>query len=125
MVQDRQSGKPLADIYREPPYNVNMTRECFSNPANLGKKEGQGGQGVEVGLLALEEAMKDGHFKVFNHLSEWFEEKRTYHRKDGQVVKERDDLMAATRYAFQSKRFAEKEIVGVRRRPAARRLTNW
>ncbi|TIU05596.1 MAG: terminase, partial [Mesorhizobium sp.] len=28
----------------------------------------------------------------------WFEEFRLYHRKDGQVVKLRDDLMAATRY---------------------------
>ena len=34
---------------------------------------------------------------VFDALP-WFEEFRLYHRKDGQVVKLRDDLMAATRY---------------------------
>jgi hypothetical protein len=29
-----------------------------------------------------------------------------YHRKGGKVVPFRDDLMSATRYAFQSQRFA-------------------
>ena len=29
-----------------------------------------------------------------------------YHRKDNKVVPIRDDLMSATRYAFQSQRFA-------------------
>ena len=29
-----------------------------------------------------------------------------YHRKGGKVVPLRDDLMSATRYAFQSQRFA-------------------
>ena len=125
MVQDKQSGKPLADIYREPPYSVNMLPLCFSNPATPGKKEGQGGQGVEVGLLALDEAMAQGKFKVFSHLSDWFEEKRMYHRQDGQVIKERDDLMAATRYAFQSQRFAEREVIRRQRRPQSRGMTNW
>jgi len=125
MVQDKQSGKPLADIYRDPPYNVNMLAQCFTNPPTPGKKEGQGGQGVEVGLLALDEAMAQGHLKVFNHLSDWFEEKRMYHRKDGQVVKERDDLMAATRYGYQSQRFAEREVIRRPRRKAARGMTNW
>ena len=42
--------------------------------------------------------MQTGRFKVFKHLNDWFEEFRLYHRKDGKVVKEYDDLMAATRY---------------------------
>ncbi len=32
-----------------------------------------------------------------------------YHRKDGKVVKERDDLMAATRYGMMMIRYAETE----------------
>ena len=43
--------------------------------------------------------METGCFKVFKELNDWFEEFRLYHRKDGKVVKEGDDLMAATRYA--------------------------
>ena len=43
---------------------------------------------------------------MFSNLSDWFEEFRMYHRKDYKVVPIRDDLMSATRYAFQSQRFA-------------------
>jgi hypothetical protein len=44
---------------------------------------------------------------VFRHLHDWWEEFRLYHRKDGRVVKEHDDLMAASRYALMSLRFAK------------------
>jgi Terminase RNaseH-like domain len=44
--------------------------------------------------------MQSGRFKVFKHLNDWWEEFSLYHRKDGKVVKEGDDLMAATRYAI-------------------------
>jgi len=40
-------------------------------------------------------------------LNEWFEEFRLYHRKDGRVHKEGDDLMSATRYAVMMLRYAE------------------
>ena len=53
--------------------------------------------------------MHTGRFKVFGHLLDWFEEFRLYHRKDGKVVKEGDDLLAATRYAVMSLRFARTE----------------
>jgi Terminase RNaseH-like domain len=46
--------------------------------------------------------MQSGRFKVFKHLNDWWEEFSLYHRKDGKVVKEGDDLMAATRYAIMS-----------------------
>jgi hypothetical protein len=51
--------------------------------------------------------MESGRFKVFKHLSDWFEEFRLYHRKDGKVFKENDDLMSATRYAVMMLRYAE------------------
>ena len=43
---------------------------------------------------------------MFNHLSEWFEEKRMLHRKDGKIVPERDDIESATRYAVMMLRCA-------------------
>jgi Terminase RNaseH-like domain len=46
-------------------------------------------------------------FKVYNTLNDWFEEFRLYHRKDGKVFKEHDDLMAATRYAVMMLRYAQ------------------
>ena len=39
--------------------------------------------------------METSKFKVFNTRLDWFEEFRLFHRKDGKVVKEGDDLLAA------------------------------
>lgn len=61
---------------------------------------------VEAGLMDMLDRMTTGRFKVFRHLNDWFDEFDLYHRKDGKVVKERDDLMSATRYAVMSLRFA-------------------
>lgn len=58
---------------------------------------GDGGFGLEAGIMAMLDRMKTGRLKVFAHLAEWFEEFRLYHRKDGLIVKERDDLISATR----------------------------
>jgi hypothetical protein len=50
--------------------------------------------------------MEAGRFKVFDHLLDWWEEFRLYHRRDGKVYKERDDIMSATRYAIMMLRYA-------------------
>ncbi len=57
-----------------------------------------GSVSVEAGLMDMLTRMQTGRFKVFKHLNDWWDEFRLYHRKDGKVVKEYDDLMAATRY---------------------------
>jgi hypothetical protein len=68
---------------------------------------------VEAGIMKMLGMMEGGRFKVFKHLNDWFEEFRLYHRKDGKVVKdgmvvkEGDDLMAATRYAVMMLRYAQ------------------
>src|SRR5262249_9498310 len=67
---------------------------------------GQKSVSVEAGLMDMLQRMESERFKVLNHLSDWFEEFRLYHRKDGKVVKEGDDLMCATRYAVMMLRFA-------------------
>ena len=65
-----------------------------------------GGYGVEAGVQEMLQAMQTGRFKVFKHLQDWWNEFHAYHRKDGQIVKEVDDLMAATRIAWMDRRFA-------------------
>lgn len=74
-----------------------------------------GSVSVEAGLMDMLDRMQSGRFKVFAHLEDWFAEFRTYHRKDGLVVKENDDLMSATRYAMMMLRFAATEP---KRRPS-------
>jgi hypothetical protein len=66
----------------------------------------EGSVSVEAGLMMMLDRMKSGRFKVLRHLNDWWEEFRLYHRKDGRVVKEGDDLMAATRYALMMLRYA-------------------
>jgi hypothetical protein len=52
--------------------------------------------------------MRTGRWFVVEHLTEWFEEFRVLHRKDGLIVKERDDLMSASRYLEMMLGFARK-----------------
>jgi hypothetical protein len=61
---------------------------------------------VEAGLTMMLTMMQTGKFKVLKHLHDWFEEFRLYHRRDGKVVKEGDDLMSATRYGIMMLRYA-------------------
>jgi len=65
-----------------------------------------GSVSVEAGLMDMLDRMETGRFRVFADLHDWFEEFRLYHRKDGKVVKERDDLMSATRYGLMMLRYA-------------------
>jgi hypothetical protein len=55
--------------------------------------------------------------EVFKHHNDWWEEFRLYHRKDGKVVKEGDDLMCATRYALMMIRHASTTKSGRAPRP--------
>ena len=99
---DPKSSNTYADLYRQE--GVNMWYESFTNPPRAGQKKGD--IGVDAGLDEIFERMSTGRFKVFNHLTDWFEEFRMYHRKDGKVVPLKDDLMSATRYATMSLRHA-------------------
>jgi len=64
------------------------------------------GYGVEAGIIEMIELMRTDLFKVDANLGQWWDEYRMYHRKDGQIVKEREDLMCATRYGVMMRRFA-------------------
>jgi len=51
--------------------------------------------------------MRKGKFKVFSGLRDVFDEILQYHRDDkGKIVKVRDDLLDAIRYAYMMKREA-------------------
>jgi hypothetical protein len=99
LQHDKGSGDQLASLYRDQGLSTLPERATFED----------GGNGVEAGVIEMLDRMKTGRLKVFSHLKEWFEEFRLYHRKDGKIVKERDDLLSASRYALMMKRFAETE----------------
>jgi|TARA_R110002051_G_scaffold110547_1_gene183102 phage terminase large subunit-like protein len=100
--RDSMGNPGLAEQYRS--LGCNFLLAHFANPPALGSDKGS--NSVEEGLMAMLQSMEAGRFKVFSTLNYWFEEFRMYHRKSGKVVPFRDDLMSATRYAFQSQRYA-------------------
>jgi phage terminase large subunit-like protein len=65
-----------------------------------------GSNGVEIGLYEMRDLMGSGRFKVFRGLRDWFDEFNQYHRNEkGQIVKIREDMLDATRYAYMMRRF--------------------
>lgn len=95
--RDKRSGGTLKDDYTE--HGLGMLAAHATHE--------DGGMSVEAGVMEILTRMHTGRFKVFSHLNDWFEEFRLYHRKDGLIVKEHDDIMDATRYAIMMLRFAE------------------
>lgn len=87
LQHDKGSGLQLAEQYRS--HGLNMLAEHATHE--------EGGFGLEAGIFDMLERMQTGRLKVFSTEDLWFEEMRMYHRKDGKIVKERDDLMSATR----------------------------
>lgn len=96
LQHDKGSGNQLAEQYRA--QGLRLLPDKATHEA--------GGFGVEAGIMAMLERMQTGRFKVFAHLDDWWQEFRLYHRKDGRIVKERDDLMSAIRMAHMMLRFA-------------------
>jgi hypothetical protein len=90
------AGKALADQFAAQGLDMLFDHAQFED----------GSVSVEAGLSLMLTMMQTGRFKVKRDLNDWFEEFRLYHRKDGKVVKEGDDLMSATRYAIMMLRFA-------------------
>ena len=110
------AGVALAEQYTAQGLNMLYTHAQFAD----------GSVSVEAGLMDMLTRMETGKFKVFSPLLDWFEEFRLYHRKDGKVVKEGDDLLAATRYGVMMLRFAEQIYRKRERYPKQRPMKyNW
>lgn len=89
-------------------------------PINDGKGGTKsGGDSVEQGIYEMMNLMRLGRFRFLRGLSDLFEEYRQYHRDDkGKIVKVRDDLLSAVRYAYMMRRHAV--TVGSLTNPATR-----
>ncbi len=100
LQHDKGSGEQLANLYRTQGLKMLPARATFEDGTN----------GLEAGVADMLDRMQTGRLKVFAHLEEWFEEFELYHRKDGLIVKEHDDLLSATRYALMMRRFAKTKL---------------
>ena len=127
MKSDPQSGRIIADIYRD--HGVNMWPVPFTNPPPPNMEEGKGGNGVEAGITQILEMMETNRFKVFRTVKYWFEEAGRYHRKyvnnKSQIVALNDDFISAVRYAVMFRRFATTRTIRQKHRQTQQGLTNW
>lgn len=94
---DTAAGENLAKQYQAQDLKMLPENARFNDGSNS----------VEAGLMDMLDRMQTGRWKVFSTCSSWLEERRLYHRKDGKIVKERDDTISASRYALMCLRFAQ------------------
>lgn len=108
-LNDTAAGENLAKQYRDQGMTMLPERATFED----------GTSSVEAGLMDMLDRMQSSRWKVFSTCGEWFEEFRLYHRKDGKVIKEKDDAISASRYAMMMLRRAEipKSARQARRQP--------
>jgi hypothetical protein len=103
LQHDKGSGEVLAKQYKTERVAMLKDRATFED----GKSNG-----LEAGVLQMLDRFQARKLRVFDHLEDWFQEFRLYHRKDGLIVKLRDDLMSATRIAMMMRRKAITEQEG-------------
>lgn len=96
LATEKGSGVTLKEIYRKAGLKMLSEKATFHD----------GGYFVEPGILEMLTRMETKRLRVAEHLREWFAEFHTYHRKNGKIVKERDDLLDATRTLLMSLRYA-------------------
>ncbi len=96
---EKSAGEPLAALYEKQGLKMLPERATFED----------GSASVEAGVTDMLDRMLTGRWKVFSTCGEWFDEFRLYHRKDGLIVKERDDAISASRYGLMMLRHAIKK----------------
>jgi phage terminase large subunit-like protein len=98
LSHEKGSGEALADVYRR--LGAPMLGTHAQNKS--------GGYHTEPAIEEMCGYMKRGTFAIANHMSELAEEILSYHRdEDYKIVKLRDDLISAVRYAFMMRRSAK------------------
>lgn len=102
-AEGKASGVRIKDQY------ANMGVRMLAQSARY-KREKGGGQPTEPVILDLQRRANDGRFKALEACTEFFDEYRLYHRKDGQLTKRRDDVLKSLFYAMMMLRFAQTNI---------------
>lgn len=94
--------------------------------SSLYKKEGlrmlpdhatfvQGGYSTEAAVIEIQEREKNGKFKISSTCSDYLEERRFYHRKDGKIIHVRDDIVSATQKGIMMLRHSKPVLLGSKR----------
>jgi hypothetical protein len=98
-VRDRSSGEAIIRMYKQ--FGL-RTMPQHATHANI---TGRAETSLEAGIQEINAREQHGKFRVSRSCVFYLEERRVYHRKDGEPVKIKDDLLAAARYGIMMRRF--------------------
>jgi phage terminase large subunit-like protein len=98
-TRDKGSGEPVKNLYKQ--FGLRMMPEHATH-ANL---KGVAATSLEGGVQEIDSRERNGKWRVSRSCVLYLEERRLYHRKDGEIVKLRDDVLSAARYGCMMKRF--------------------
>jgi phage terminase large subunit-like protein len=97
-TRDRTSMVPLTKLYGQ-------YFRMMSEPASLPGITGQSKFSLEGSVAEIDQWERNGKWKVHRRCRAYLEERRLYHRKNGEIVKLHDDVLCAARYAFMNRRY--------------------
>ena len=92
---DLRSGGRTKDLLVEEGLNLMPTHAAFEDGSN----------GLEDGLLEMSSRFANRKLRISSRCMDLRAELETYHRENGRVVKEEDDVISALRYAMMMRRF--------------------
>jgi phage terminase large subunit-like protein len=100
LQHDRQAGKTFRELFKEAGLNMLPKHATFNDNDNSSFS-------LEAGISMMLDRMQTGRLRVFSTCTDFFNELRGYHRKEGRIVPENDDVISAVRYAIMMVRFAK------------------
>jgi phage terminase large subunit-like protein len=103
-TRDRTSGTPIKNVYAH--WNLKMMSEAASLPGLKGVE----GRSLEGSIAEIDAREHGQAWYVSQRCRHYLEERRLYHRKDGEIVPLRDDALSAARYAYMMRRYFKSRI---------------
>jgi hypothetical protein len=103
-TRDRTSGTPIKNVYAH--WNLKMMPEAASLPGLKGVE----GRSLEGSIAEIDAREHGQAWYVSQRCRHYLEERRLYHRKDGEIVPLRDDTLSAGRYAYMMRRYFKSRI---------------
>jgi phage terminase large subunit-like protein len=97
-TRDRGSGEPVKNLYKQ--FGLRM----MADPASFVGLKGSSAVSLEGGVAEIDARERNGKWKIARSCICYLEERRLFHRRDGEIVRLRDDTLSAARYGMMMRR---------------------
>jgi phage terminase large subunit-like protein len=96
--REKSTGEPIAKVYKALGLNMMAKHAHFAGSNSIS---------TEAAVFEMQQRLAEGKLRVREDFGDWFSEYRSYHRKNHEIVKERDDLLSATMKIIMAKSHAQ------------------